>query len=163
MQPSLECINKAMETNPKLNYDTYPYNAFSTSMGSTVFEDGCLEAWGKDYDSILLTDDPYKNVYCTEEVFKDARNATTNNGAIPENVYLQQLRQEGLESITKFTKAFTGKVYFGAIKYRQDINVGDICVIENTRWDLSVNARLVEVIESVAETGAYTITPTFAV
>ena len=73
MQPSLECINKAMETNPKLNYDTYPYNAFSTSMGSTVFEDGCLEVWGKDYDSILLTDDPYKNVYCTEEVFKDAR------------------------------------------------------------------------------------------
>ena len=73
MQPSLECINKAMETNPKLNYDTYPYNAFSTTMGSTVFEDGCLEVWGKDYDSILLTDDPYKNVYCTEEVFKDAR------------------------------------------------------------------------------------------
>ncbi len=73
MQPSLDCINKAMETNPKLNYDTYPYNAFSTTMGSTVFEDGCLEAWGKDYDSILLTDDPYKNVYCNEEVFKDAR------------------------------------------------------------------------------------------
>ena len=73
MQPSLECINKAMETNPKLNYDTYPYNAFSTTMGSAVFEDGCLDAWKKDYDSILLTDDPYKNVYCTEEIFKDAR------------------------------------------------------------------------------------------
>ena len=73
MQPSLDCINKAMETNPKLNYDTYPYNAFSTTMGSAVFEDGCLEAWGKDYDSILLTDDPYKNVYCTEEIFKKVR------------------------------------------------------------------------------------------
>lgn len=73
MQPSLDCINKAMETNPKLNYDTYPYNAFSTTMGSAVFEDGCLDAWKKDYDSILLTDDPYKNVYCTEEIFKKAR------------------------------------------------------------------------------------------
>ncbi len=73
MEQSLECINKAMETNPKLNYDTYPYNAFSTTIGSAVFEDGCLEAWKKDYDSILLTDDPYKNVYCTEEIFKEAR------------------------------------------------------------------------------------------
>ena len=73
MKESLDCINKAMETNPKLNYDTYPYNAFSTSMGSAVFEDGCLETWGKDYDSILLTDDPYKNVYCTEEIFKKVR------------------------------------------------------------------------------------------
>ncbi|MBQ8562842.1 MAG: amidohydrolase family protein, partial [Firmicutes bacterium] len=73
MEASLNCINTAMETNPKLNYDTYPYNAFSTHMGSAVFEDGCLEGWGKDYDSILLTDDPYKNVYCTEEIFNKAR------------------------------------------------------------------------------------------
>lgn len=97
------------------------------------------------------------------ELFKDARNATTNNGAIPDNIYLQQLRQEGLESITKFTKAFNGTVYFGAVKYKEDINVGDICVIENTRWGLNINARLVEVIESVAESGAYSIVPTFAV
>lgn len=73
MEASLNCINKAMQTNPKLNYDTYPYNAFSTHMGSAVFEDGCLEGWGKDYDSILLTDEPYKNVYCTEEIFRKVR------------------------------------------------------------------------------------------
>lgn len=73
MKESLDCINAAMEKNPKLNYDTYPYNAFSTEIGSAVFEDGCLEGWGKDYDSILLTDEPYKNVYCTEEIFRKAR------------------------------------------------------------------------------------------
>ena len=73
MKESLECINQAMASNPRLNYDTYPYNAFSTTMGSAVFEDGCLEGWGKDYDSILLTDEPYKNVYCTEEIFKKVR------------------------------------------------------------------------------------------
>ena len=82
MNPSLECINKAMETNEKLNYDTYPYNAFSTHMGSAVFEDGCLEAWKKDYDSILLTDDPYKNVYCTEEIFKKVREEYPNMLAV---------------------------------------------------------------------------------
>ena len=62
-----------MEQDPTLNYDTYPYNAFSTEIGSAVFEDGCLEGWGKDYKDILLTDDPYKNVRCNEEIFRKAR------------------------------------------------------------------------------------------
>lgn len=75
MKASLSCINTAMADNPRLNYDTYPYNAFSTTMGSAVFADGCLDAWHKDYDSILLTDDPYKNVYCTKEIFEHARAA----------------------------------------------------------------------------------------
>lgn len=82
MKASLDCINEAMETNPKLNYDTYPYNAFSTHMGSAVFEDGCLEGWGKDYDAILLTDDPYKNVRCTEEIFKKVREEYPNMLAV---------------------------------------------------------------------------------
>jgi len=73
MNASLDAINRAMETNPRLNYDTYPYNAFSTNMGSAVFEDGCLEAWEKDYSDILLTDDPYKDVRCTKEIFEEVR------------------------------------------------------------------------------------------
>lgn len=73
MKEALACINAAMEKDPKLNYDTYPYNAFSTEIGSAVFEDGCLEGWGKDYKDILLTDEPYKNVFCDEEIFRKAR------------------------------------------------------------------------------------------
>ena len=73
MKEALACINAAMEQDPTLNYDTYPYNAFSTEIGSAVFEDGCLEGWGKDYKDILLTDDPYKNVRCNEEIFRKAR------------------------------------------------------------------------------------------
>ena len=73
MKEALACINAAMEKDPTLNYDTYPYNAFSTEIGSAVFEDGCLEGWGKDYKDILLTDDPYKNVRCNEEIFRKAR------------------------------------------------------------------------------------------
>ena len=73
MKEALDCINAAMEKDPTLNYDTYPYNAFSTEIGSAVFEDGCLEGWGKDYKDILLTDAPYKNVYCDEEIFRKAR------------------------------------------------------------------------------------------
>ena len=73
MRESLDAINGAMEKNPRLNYDTYPYNAFSTHMGSAVFEDGCIEGWHKDYSDILLTDHPYKDVRCTKELFEKVR------------------------------------------------------------------------------------------
>jgi N-acyl-D-amino-acid deacylase len=73
MTEALALINNEIEKNPKLDYDTYPYNAFSTLIGSTVFDDGCFETWGKSYDSLLLTDDPYKNQYCDEELFRKVR------------------------------------------------------------------------------------------
>lgn len=73
MKESLDAINEAMDKNLKLNYDTYPYNAFSTHMGSAVFEDGCIEGWHKEYSDILLTDDPYKDTRCTKEIFEKVR------------------------------------------------------------------------------------------
>lgn len=97
------------------------------------------------------------------EFYQDARNASSNDGEIPEETYYNQLRGEALESITTFTSAFAGEVDFSNVKYGVDINVGDICTIKNDRWGLSINTRLVEVIESVSETGAYTITPSFGI
>lgn len=73
MKECLDMINEENAKNPKFNFDTYPYNAFSASIGSTVFDDGCFEWWGKDYGDIMLTMDPYKNVRCTKEIFEDAR------------------------------------------------------------------------------------------
>lgn len=73
MREALHLIHQAMEENPKLNYDTYPYNAFSTTIGSAVFEEGCFEDWGKDYSDILLTDEPYRNQRCDEALFRKAR------------------------------------------------------------------------------------------
>lgn len=73
MNESLELIHIAMSKNRRLNYDTYPYSAFSTQIGSSVFVYDCFEHWGKDYSDILLTDEPYKNVRCNKEIFEDAR------------------------------------------------------------------------------------------
>lgn len=73
MKDALKEINNAIAQNPKLDYDTYPYNAFSTHIGSAVFNDGCFERWNKSYDSILLTDNPYKNCFCDKELFEKAR------------------------------------------------------------------------------------------
>ena len=95
------------------------------------------------------------------ELYKDQRNIRSNDGEISDDEYTELLKEAGKESVTKYTTAFTGKVYFENIKYKTDINLGDLCVIQNSEWGIYINTRLVEVIESVDETGAYTITPTF--
>lgn len=73
MEEALEIINDAMAKDPRLNYDTYPYNAFSARIGTEVFAEGCFEEWNKSYDSIMLTDDPYRVKFCDEELFYKAR------------------------------------------------------------------------------------------
>lgn len=73
MDESLRIINEYIEKDPRLNYDTYPYDAFSTYMGSTVFDPGCLEGWKKDYGDLLLTAEPYLFQRATKESFDDCR------------------------------------------------------------------------------------------
>lgn len=97
------------------------------------------------------------------ESFVDRRDIQSNNGAISSADYQQLLQQAGEEALTRYTSAFVGNVYFDNIKYKQDINLGDLCVIENSSWGIYINARLVEVIESVSEAGEYSIIPTFGI
>lgn len=95
------------------------------------------------------------------EKYKDAKNIKSNDGEITPEEYEELLTEAGKEIVTQYTTAFTGKVYFDNIQYKQDVYLGDICVIENATWGIHINSRLVEVIESIDETGQYTITPTF--
>ena len=97
------------------------------------------------------------------EIFQDARNASTNNGQIKTSVYLEQLRQEGLEHITEYTKAFAGKVFFTNYTYKDDVYLGDICTVQNEDWNIYINTRLIEMIYSTDESGKFTMTPTFGV
>ena len=97
------------------------------------------------------------------ELYADARNTRSNDGEIGNQEYEDILGELGKEKMTKYTTAFTGTVYFDNIKYKEDVNIGDLCVIQNSRWGIYINTRLVEVIESVAETGDYSIVPTFGV
>lgn len=95
------------------------------------------------------------------ELFQDARNASTNNGEISDAVYYKQLQDEGAESLADMAQMFAGQVTFDNIEFGTDLNIGDICTIESVSWGMYMDARLIEVIESVGETGAYTITPSF--
>lgn len=117
------------------------------------------EGEGLDRKTKWVTDDQTGiNRY---EVYKDQRNLRSNDGDITDAEYEQLLEESGKESLTKYTTAFSGNVYFGNIKYKQDVNLGDLCVIENSEWNVHINCRLLEVIESVNEAGKYNIIPTF--
>lgn len=117
------------------------------------------EGEGEDRKTVWVTDG--STGLDRREVYKDQRNIRSNDGEITPEEYTKLLQESGKESLTQFTTAFTGTVYFDNVKYKQDVNLGDLCVIENSRWGLYINSRLVEVIESVSETGEYSIVPTF--
>ena len=73
------------------------------------------------------------------------------------------LEEAGKESLTDYTTAFSGTVFFDNIQYKTDVFLGDLCVVENSAWGIYINSRLVEVIESVSETGEHSIVPTFGI
>ena len=45
-------------------------------------------------------------------------------------------------------------------EYKKDYFLGDITTIMNDRWNMSINTRIIEVMESEDENG-YIVTPTF--
>ncbi|NYB73949.1 amidohydrolase family protein [Sedimentibacter hydroxybenzoicus DSM 7310] len=73
MTEALNLIDDLVKSGIDLSVDAYPYAAFSTFIGSAVFDEGCFELWNKSYDSIMLTEDPFKGVFCDKELFEKAR------------------------------------------------------------------------------------------
>jgi N-acyl-D-amino-acid deacylase len=70
---ALAMISAALEAGVDLGVDAYPYNAFSTFIGSAVFDHGCFEKWGVSYDAILVCEGKYKGKRCNEEIFNYIR------------------------------------------------------------------------------------------
>ena len=97
------------------------------------------------------------------EKYDDQPNLSSTLEEVSTAEYTALLQEAGKEKLTTYTAAFTGEVSFENVRYKTDVNIGDLVVIENTKWGINMNARLVEVIESMSETGEYTITPTFGV
>lgn len=94
MDKALQMIHQAMDQDPRLDYDTYPYDAFSTSIGSEVFaDDDCFRKWGRDYDSILLTGEPFLYQRCTKQIFEEARKKYPNMLAVAFVMREEEIRQ----------------------------------------------------------------------
>ena len=95
------------------------------------------------------------------EKFLDASNTIQNEQIITLEKYKEQLEGLGLAEVTNYTTAFSGEVDFSSIMQGNEVDIGDICTIQNSRWGMYVNSRVVEIIESVGEDGTYTVIPTF--
>jgi N-acyl-D-amino-acid deacylase len=70
---ALEMIDEAVDEGIDITADAYPYNAFSTSAGSTVFTDECFERWDVGYDSIMVAFGEYQGKRCDKELFEYIR------------------------------------------------------------------------------------------
>jgi len=95
------------------------------------------------------------------EFYDDSRNTSSNEGEISEADYMAQLAEIGRENFTPYTRTLGGDVNFSSVTFKIDVNVGDIITIYNSRLGFSYNARIIEVIESIDESGKYTVIPTF--
>ncbi|MGM0437547.1 MAG: N-acyl-D-amino-acid deacylase family protein [Bacillota bacterium] len=73
METALEMIKAANEAGVDIMADVYPYDAFSTYVGSAVFDEGCFEKWGVDYSAIKVTEGKYKGQRCNKEIFEYIR------------------------------------------------------------------------------------------
>ena len=141
------------------------YDNLCSSTYEENYQDVATAVWvageGEGIDRINLWVTSGETGLNRHELYKDERGIQSNDGEISDAEYNKLLQESGTESLTKYTTAFMGNVYFDNIKYKEDVGLGDLCVIENKRWGLTINSRLVEVIESVSEAGEYSIVPTF--
>lgn len=96
------------------------------------------------------------------ESFVDAKDLSSNDGEITLSEYYKQLAERGTEKLAETTNIenFDGEVVSHTYKYGTDYFLGDIVEVIN-EYGMEAVTRVIEVIESEDETGAYTI-PTFS-
>ncbi len=73
MGEALDLIQAARDAGVDVAVDCYPYAAFSTYIGSAVFDEGCFERWGVGPEAIALTEAPYAGQRCDRALFEKVR------------------------------------------------------------------------------------------
>lgn len=73
MEELLSLIDCYKQNGLTISADCYPYNAFSTGIGETTYDDGFLERYKTGYDSIEIAEGEYRGQKCSEEIFKKLR------------------------------------------------------------------------------------------
>lgn len=73
MKDFLALVDSYREAGLDVECDCYPYNAFSTTIGSTTYDPGWQNRYGCGFDVIELCQGEYKGVHCTEDIFNQVR------------------------------------------------------------------------------------------
>ncbi len=70
---SIELIEEARGRGSDVTFDCYPYSAFCTFIGSTVFDPGFEERWGKGLESLEAASGKYRGKRLTPPIYEDMR------------------------------------------------------------------------------------------
>lgn len=73
MEKFLALVDSYRLLKPEIGCDCYPYDAFSTGIGSTTYDDGWMDRYGCSYDVVELAEGKYKGRRCTKEIFDEVR------------------------------------------------------------------------------------------
>lgn len=73
MTEVLQEIEAQLENGMDVWCDCYPYDAFSTGIGETTYDDGFLERYGIGYEGIEIGEGPYRGKRCDEALFNKLR------------------------------------------------------------------------------------------
>lgn len=70
---ALHMIEEALAEGLDISVDSGLYSGFATSIGSAVFDEGCIEKWGCDYSSLIAGTGKYKGKRLTKEIYEELR------------------------------------------------------------------------------------------
>lgn len=90
------------------------------------------------------------------ELYVDAKSISSNKDEINASDYESLLIEKGTEDLSAYliTEVFTGDVELtDRYKYKEEVDLGDICSIENKKWGVYSNSRIIGVIETDDENG----------
>ena len=73
MAEFLRLIDEYRRLREDIFCDCYPYDAFSTQLGSATYDEGWQNRYGCDYDAVELCLTPGRGVRATEELFRKVR------------------------------------------------------------------------------------------
>lgn len=70
---ALNMIEDALKEGLDISVDSGLYSGFATAIGSAVFDEGCLEKWGCDYNSLIAGTGKYKGQRLSKEIYEELR------------------------------------------------------------------------------------------
>ena len=70
---ALHMIDEALKEGLDISVDSGLYSGFATAIGSAVFDEGCIEKWGCDYNSLIAGTGKYKGKRLTKEMYEELR------------------------------------------------------------------------------------------
>lgn len=70
---ALHMIDRARSEGIDIRFDTYPYEAFCTYIGSAVFDPGFEKRWNKGFDALEVASGPGKGRFLDEDLYNHLR------------------------------------------------------------------------------------------